>query len=297
VNRPQAPAIFQKPIAAIDMTGLPPRGSPNFDQAVIARYALGYASRGWSAVVTVDNEFVHVVAIPENSIDPKKYVLGLLQHRYLEDALPILEALYGMVDDAEIAYNFGICLSELGRIDESVKPLERCVHLDHEYTNAYVGLGVAYTRLGRDEDAERALRRPQWKTSPPIDCAHCDDSLRVRQAPSDTIRPCVFDSLHQDNRTSNDCGTSAAPMACSPAVTTSRQRCKFRWYTLAGTSAVGDSRWLRARCALVSGRRLDPRWLTLNSIPAASACALSSLWHNLVRLGEKLVESFLPLSR
>ena len=32
------------------------------------------------------------------------------------------------------------------------------MHLDHEYTNAYVGLGVAYTRLGRNEDAERALR-------------------------------------------------------------------------------------------------------------------------------------------
>ena len=97
------------------MTGLPPRGSPDFDQAVIARYALEYASKGWNAVVTVDDEFVRVVAIPEHGIDPKKYVLGLLQHRYLEDALPILEALYGMLDDAEIAYNYGICLSELGK--------------------------------------------------------------------------------------------------------------------------------------------------------------------------------------
>ena len=141
------------------MTGLPPRGSPDFDQAVIARYALEYASKGWNAVVTVDDESVRVVAVPENGIDPKKYVLGLLQHRYLEDALPILEALYGMLDDAEIAYNYGICLSELGRIDESLKPLERCVDLDREYTNAYVGLGVAYTRLGRNEDAEQALRQ------------------------------------------------------------------------------------------------------------------------------------------
>lgn len=32
------------------------------------------------------------------------------------------------------------------------------MRLNHEYTNAYVGLGVAYTRLGRNEDAERALR-------------------------------------------------------------------------------------------------------------------------------------------
>ena len=155
---PLAPEIFQKPIASIDLTGLPPRSSPDFDQAVITRYALEYANKGWNAVVTVDNEFVRVVAVPENGIEPKQYVLGLLQHHYLEDALPILEALYGMLDDAEIAYNYGICLSELGRIEESVPPLQRCVELDSEYTHAYVGLGVAFTRLGRNEDAERALR-------------------------------------------------------------------------------------------------------------------------------------------
>lgn len=157
VKRPQAPEIFQKPIATLDLAGLPSRDAPEFADAVIARYALEYASKGWNAAVTVDDEFVRVVAIPENGINPKKYVLGLLQHRYLEDALPILEALYGMLDDAEIAYNYGICLSEIGRVAESVIPLRRCVELDHEYTNAFVGLGVAYTRLGQNEEAERAL--------------------------------------------------------------------------------------------------------------------------------------------
>jgi len=57
VNRPSAPEIFQKPVAAIDMTGLPPRSSPGFQEAVIARYALEYASKGWNAAVTVDDEF------------------------------------------------------------------------------------------------------------------------------------------------------------------------------------------------------------------------------------------------
>ena len=159
MNRPQAPEIFQTPIAQIDATGLPPRGSPEFDQALIARYALTYATKGWNAVVTVDDKYVRVVAVPERGIEPKQYVLGLLQHRYLEDALPILEALYGMVDDAEIAYNYGICLSELGRIEDSVPPLQRCIELDKGYTNAYVGLGVAYTRLGRNPEAEKALRQ------------------------------------------------------------------------------------------------------------------------------------------
>ncbi len=157
MKRPQAPEIFQKPIASLDLTGLPPRDAPEFADAVITRYALEYASKGWNAAVTVDDEFVRVVAIPENGIHPKQYVLGLLKHHYLDDALPLLEALYGMLDDAEIAYNYGICLSELGRIAESVAPLRRCVALDREYTNAFVGLGVAYSRLGQAEDAERAL--------------------------------------------------------------------------------------------------------------------------------------------
>jgi len=39
------------------MTGLPPRSSPDFQEAVIARYALEYASKGWNAAVTVDDEF------------------------------------------------------------------------------------------------------------------------------------------------------------------------------------------------------------------------------------------------
>ena len=89
----QAPEIFQKPIASVDTAGLPPRGSPDFGPALIARIAMDYAGRGWNAVVTVDDAFVRVVAVPEHGMDPKTYVLGLLRERYLEDALPLLEAL------------------------------------------------------------------------------------------------------------------------------------------------------------------------------------------------------------
>ena len=155
----QAPEIFQKPIASVDTAGLPPRGSPEFDQALIARIAMDYAGRGWNAVVTVDDAFVRVVAVPAHGMDPKTYVLGLLRERYLEDALPLLEALHGMLDDADIAYNYGICLSELGRVEDALAPLERCIAIDAAYTNAHVGLGVACARLGRNDDAERALRR------------------------------------------------------------------------------------------------------------------------------------------
>ena len=83
----QAPEIFQRRIDELDLAGLPPRGTPGFDPALISRFALDYAARGWNALVTVDDEYVRVLAIPENSIEPKAYVLGLLQHRFLDDAL------------------------------------------------------------------------------------------------------------------------------------------------------------------------------------------------------------------
>jgi len=88
----QAPEIYQKSVEDIDLSGLPPRGTADFDQAIITRYALEYAARGWNAVVTVDDQYVRVVAVPEQGIEPKTYVIGLLKHGYLEDALPILEA-------------------------------------------------------------------------------------------------------------------------------------------------------------------------------------------------------------
>jgi Flp pilus assembly protein TadD len=122
-------------------------------------YALPYAEKGWQAMVTVDSGFVRVLAIPQQGMEPKDYVQGLLRNGFLEDALPILQALDGMIEDAEIAYNLGICLSELGQTAESVEPLERCTRLAPEYTNAWVGLGVAYTRLGRITEAKRALHK------------------------------------------------------------------------------------------------------------------------------------------
>lgn len=157
-----APEIFQIPLDQIDPAIAPPNtkpGTTEFEQAVIMHYVLRYAGKGWQAMVTVDEGFVRVLAIPQQGMDPKDYVLGLLRNGFLEDALPILQALDRMVEDADIAYNFGICLSELGQTAESVEPLERCTSIAPDYTNAWVGLGVAYTRLGRITEAMRALKK------------------------------------------------------------------------------------------------------------------------------------------
>ena len=162
MTKPAAPEIFQIPLDQLDPAIVPPStkpGTSEFEQAVIMHYVLRYAEKGWQAIVTVNDGFVRVLAIPQQGMDPKDYVQGLLQNGFLEDALPILQALDGMTEDADIAYNLGICLSELGQTAESVEPLERCTRLAPDYTNAWVGLGVAYTRLGRITEAMRALQQ------------------------------------------------------------------------------------------------------------------------------------------
>jgi len=68
--------------------------------------------------------------------EPKEYVLGLLQHGFLTDALPLLEVLDGMLDDPDIAYNRGVCLGELGRVADSIPVLQRCIQLDPYHTDA-----------------------------------------------------------------------------------------------------------------------------------------------------------------
>lgn len=154
----RAPEIFQTPLGELAIPGLPPRGTPEFEQAVIAHFALDYARRGCNALVTVDADFVRGIAVPEHGMEPKDYVLGLLRAGFLEDALPLLQALSGMLNDADIEYNLGICLSELGRVGDSLAPLQRCLALDTDYVNAWVGQGVALSRLGRDGEAAASLR-------------------------------------------------------------------------------------------------------------------------------------------
>ena len=154
----QAPEIFQLPLASVDLAGLPPTTDPGFAEAVIAQYALQYAAKGWNAAVVVSDGMVRVVAVPQQGIEPKAYLLGLLQHGYIDDALPGLEAMYGMVDDPDICFNYGVALSELGRVEESLAPLNKCLNLDPSYDNAAIAIGVSLSKLERYDEAEVVLK-------------------------------------------------------------------------------------------------------------------------------------------
>lgn len=154
----QAPEIFQRFLTSLDLTGLPPTTDSGFEQAVIMQYAMQYAAKGWTAAVVVSDGMVRVVAVPQQGIEPKTYLMGLLHHGYIEDALPGLEAMYGMVDDPDICFNYGVALSELGRVEESLVPLNKCLKLDPSYDNAAIAIGVSLSKLKRYDEAEVVLK-------------------------------------------------------------------------------------------------------------------------------------------
>ena len=123
----QAPEIFQRTLTSLDLAGLPPITDSGFEDAVILQFAMQYAAKSWTAAVVVSDGMVRVVAVPQQGIEPKTYLLGLLQHGYIEDALAGLEAMYGMFDDPDICFNYGVALSELDRVEESLVPLNKCL--------------------------------------------------------------------------------------------------------------------------------------------------------------------------
>lgn len=153
MNR-KAPEIFKRPLA--EFTDTP--DAPQATDEVLQRVTLDYARRGYNAIVTIDEGFVRGVAVPDRGIEPKEYLIGLLQQGFLEDALPSLEILAELVDDEDVEYNLGLCLSELGKVAASVEPLKRCLRIDPHHHDARTALGVSYSRLGEMEEAEGAFR-------------------------------------------------------------------------------------------------------------------------------------------
>ncbi|WP_280553446.1 tetratricopeptide repeat protein [Halomonas sp. 25-S5] len=155
---PQAPEIFKHSLDDIKLDGLPPRDDPGFEDAVLLTLTTQYAAKGYSAAIVIQDGHVLGVAVPQEGVEPKQYILGLLEHRFLEDALPALEVMAEMTDDPEILYNYGVCLSEMDRVEESVAPLQACVEQAPDYAHAHAALGFSFIKLGQLDKAEVVLR-------------------------------------------------------------------------------------------------------------------------------------------
>jgi len=78
-----------------------------------------------------------------------EHAVKLCKNRKFAEALPLLENLIGNDPRNEnILYNLGMCYSELGKLDESIKTLQYCVKIQPAFPNAYVALGYALGEKG-----------------------------------------------------------------------------------------------------------------------------------------------------
>lgn len=151
----EKPFSFKLPLSRFDVALLPGDarkiGSDVFKDAVIAYFVGQYASKGQTAIVTIDDEEISVLTLA-NGADPMEFVMNMLQSGRIADAVPYLEAMAKSTpDNVQVLFNLGIAYSELGQFDEAVIRLKRAVKLDPANAHAWTGIGVAYQRMGKPE--------------------------------------------------------------------------------------------------------------------------------------------------
>jgi len=76
------------------------------------------------------------------------YALMLIKANKLDGAKDLLEELLKSdPQDKDILYNLGMCYTELDEPERAVEILSECVRCYPNYSNAYVALGFAHSRL------------------------------------------------------------------------------------------------------------------------------------------------------
>lgn len=154
---------YKIPLHRFDVNLLPPEarqvGSGAFKTAVMVHFAAEYASQGQTAMVTVDDKEITVMAFPAETT-ALDFVLPMLKAGKIAEAVPYLESLTKSAPaNAAVLYNLGICYSELGQYDEAIIRLKRAVKLDPDHAHAWVGIGNAYHRMRKPEQALEAFEK------------------------------------------------------------------------------------------------------------------------------------------
>ena len=102
-------------------------GTERFKTAVILHFAMEYAAQGLTALVTVDEDQITVMAFPAEAT-ALELVLPMLKAGRIAEAVPYLESLaHSAPANAPVLYNLGISYNELGQFDEAIIRLKRAV--------------------------------------------------------------------------------------------------------------------------------------------------------------------------
>ena len=134
-------------------------GTDAFKTAVMMHFAAEYAAQGQTAMVTVDDQEITVMAFPAEA-SALDFVMPMLRAGKIAEAIPFLESLTKSAPaNAAVLYNLGIAYSELGQYDEAIIRLKRAVQLDPGHAHAWVGIGNAYHRMRKPEQALEAFEK------------------------------------------------------------------------------------------------------------------------------------------
>jgi tetratricopeptide (TPR) repeat protein len=146
--------LSRLPIAADTL-----RASPDLLAEAISQYYSGiFLKLGGTANVAVTEGAVHVSWYPKTGA-PRDLIferaLALLQKGNYREADPLLQSLHARFpDDEEVLFNYGMMLSDQGRLDLASSLLAHLVELTPDHSHGWTALGVARSRR---RDAQGAL--------------------------------------------------------------------------------------------------------------------------------------------
>ncbi len=109
-------------------------------------------------IINRDGEFLIIKYTPEIINQEDQNLFGrainlLIEKKYNAGKEYLIKLTEKYPLNSDILYNLGMCYSEMGEIEKSIKPLEQAIKVTPFYSNAYVALGVSHSRLGNYEKA------------------------------------------------------------------------------------------------------------------------------------------------
>lgn len=165
------PMIFEIKIDDFDFEILPLKIDINLlrtdqklrEKAVSLFYEDHLGSVGGEVKTEIDGDFIKVYWWPESTKDVDQ-AIGLAVELLTKGAYghvePLLHTLNSMYPDRpDILFNYGMMLSDQGKLEKAINLLSRLTDIDIENPNAWNALGIAYLRNRQVDVAREALQR------------------------------------------------------------------------------------------------------------------------------------------
>ncbi|OGV66147.1 MAG: hypothetical protein A3K19_19635 [Lentisphaerae bacterium RIFOXYB12_FULL_65_16] len=134
---------------------------PLLRDSVMAYFTERFKGLGGESRVVATDEEVSVTWTPCRMADTEALVnqlVDMLTAGAYDTAGPFLKALaVNCPDNHTVHYNYGMMLSDQGKLPEAIDHLKKAVALEPESANAWNALGIAHQRQGDRAEAQKAL--------------------------------------------------------------------------------------------------------------------------------------------